>query len=462
MPDTDPDLLFGGPTKRFFVSMLTRDIELADAILDLVDNCIDGAMRTLADSSSGAEPFKGFKAHLTVLPDRFEISDNCGGIPADFIDEAFQLGRPNIKKDGDLPTVGMYGIGMKRAIFKMGKSASVYSNSKDGAFTVHYTDSWLDPENSEWDLPIRRMGTDKGDEGVRIEIPTLRDEISSRFANESFINDLKGSIQDHFGYLMQKGFEVSVNGVDLTPNTLTLHNAAHSNDSGIRSYDYHGSHEDVDIRVTVGFFRPLVQEVEIDQETNAPSGSEVAGISVVCNDRVILLNDRTFKTGWGDAGVPRYHPQFRAIAGLIEFNSNNAEKLPISTTKRDLDAGSDVYYVARKAVTEGLKIFTSFTNRFKGNEEEANRYFSKSARAVVKGGISLAEEHGIRVRGTTARKYVPVLPEPSNKAVRRRISFIKPADEVAAVSQYLFDDSGQKPAIVGAECFERLLNEAKK
>jgi len=33
------------PTKQFFVSMLTRDINLADAILDLLDNCLDGALR---------------------------------------------------------------------------------------------------------------------------------------------------------------------------------------------------------------------------------------------------------------------------------------------------------------------------------------------------------------------------------------------------------------------------------
>ena len=33
------------PTKQFFVSMLTRDISLDDAILDLIDNCLDGALR---------------------------------------------------------------------------------------------------------------------------------------------------------------------------------------------------------------------------------------------------------------------------------------------------------------------------------------------------------------------------------------------------------------------------------
>ena len=35
----------GEPAKEFFVKMLTRDIELPDAILDLLDNCIDGILR---------------------------------------------------------------------------------------------------------------------------------------------------------------------------------------------------------------------------------------------------------------------------------------------------------------------------------------------------------------------------------------------------------------------------------
>ena len=33
------------PVKSFFVTMLTRDISLSDAILDLLDNCVDGILR---------------------------------------------------------------------------------------------------------------------------------------------------------------------------------------------------------------------------------------------------------------------------------------------------------------------------------------------------------------------------------------------------------------------------------
>ena len=39
------DKVDASPVKSFFVQMLTRDIELSDAILDLLDNCIDGILR---------------------------------------------------------------------------------------------------------------------------------------------------------------------------------------------------------------------------------------------------------------------------------------------------------------------------------------------------------------------------------------------------------------------------------
>src|SRR6266700_886710 len=71
------------PHKSFFVSMLTRDIELQDAILDLLDNCIDGVVRTLKGAISGDRPYAGFKASVTMKKDTFEIVDNCGGIPID-------------------------------------------------------------------------------------------------------------------------------------------------------------------------------------------------------------------------------------------------------------------------------------------------------------------------------------------------------------------------------------------
>ena len=50
------------PVKSFFVYMLTRDIRLEDAILDLLDNCVDGILRSKADkapkASKTSEPYR--------------------------------------------------------------------------------------------------------------------------------------------------------------------------------------------------------------------------------------------------------------------------------------------------------------------------------------------------------------------------------------------------------------------
>lgn len=459
----DQPTIYGGPTKRFFVSMLTRDIDLNDAILDLLDNCIDGAMRQKGTDLATEAPFKGFKAELELSKLRFKLSDNCGGIPKDYVDDAFSLGRPNIKKDGDLPTIGMYGIGMKRAIFKIGNSASVQSNSKDGFFEVKYSSTWLDPDNDQWDLPIARENRRDAKDGVSIDVDNVKADIGALFENSSFINDLKSQISEHFGYLMQRGFEIWVNGDILKPKTLVLFSAAHSADADIRPFDFEAEYDGVQIKVTIGLFRSLAKEAEIDAETESPKDKEAAGISVICNDRVIVLGDRTLRTGWGDGTVPRYHPQFRAIAGLIIFYSNNAEKLPISTTKRGLDVGSDVFLMARKAAMEGLKTFTDFTNKWKGMEDDTVRFFDTSKKSDVKTSVALAQTYGSSIRGMgDAKKYVPNLPLPDNKNPRRRVSFVREDQDIKRLSKFLFDDTNQHPSLVGGECFDRLLAEANK
>ncbi|MEP0708849.1 MAG: ATP-binding protein [Parvibaculum sp.] len=454
--------IFGGPTKRFFVSMLPRDIALDDAILDLVDNCVDGAMRKEKRRLNQRRPFEGYYAKLSLSSNGFEIADNCGGIPNDYIEGAFSLGRSDVSKDRDLPTIGMYGIGMKRAVFKIGNEALVQSNSDGGFFEVEYTKTWLNPENQDWELPIRKEQTHKKkDRGVTITITDVRKEVGKSLDSQAFLNRLKDQISEHFGYLIQRGFRIDVNGNTLKPKTLHLKYEKHSKVAAIRPYDLETKVDGVSVKVTVGFFRPLARESEIDEELEGPRDQEAAGVTIVCNDRVVLLADRTMKTGWGDGGVPRYHPQFRAIAALVVFSSSDAEKLPISTTKRDLDVGSDVYLRARKALMEGLKIFTDFTNKWKGMEEETEEWF-QGPKADAKTGVELAVKHGGRIRGESdARRYVPELPLPRKRNPSRRISFIRNESDIIAVSKYLYDEPSQKPSVVGEGCFDRVLKEAK-
>ena len=64
------------PTKQLFVSMLTKDIELDASILDLIDNSVDGAIR----SRGNRKDYSGYYIHVNFDANEFSIKDNCGGI----------------------------------------------------------------------------------------------------------------------------------------------------------------------------------------------------------------------------------------------------------------------------------------------------------------------------------------------------------------------------------------------
>src|SRR5882762_11878465 len=109
----------GHPAKNFFVNMLTRDIDLQDAILDLLDNCVDGAIRTRTREMASKDSLDGYWARITLSERKFTIEDNCGGIPWSLAkNKAFCMGRPG-DTHAKAGTIGVVGIGMKRAIFKM-------------------------------------------------------------------------------------------------------------------------------------------------------------------------------------------------------------------------------------------------------------------------------------------------------------------------------------------------------
>src|SRR5262245_14324304 len=111
------------PTKEFFVRMLTRDITVDDCILDLIDNSVDGAWRSEGSRPMGLSDesdLSKYVIRILAQRERFTISDNCGGMTLDdAINHAFSFGRP-ADQEVDEYSIGVYGIGMKRAVFKLG------------------------------------------------------------------------------------------------------------------------------------------------------------------------------------------------------------------------------------------------------------------------------------------------------------------------------------------------------
>ena len=459
------------PVKSFFVEMLTRDIELGDAILDLLDNCVDGILRQ-RKNSLGEKPYEGFKAEITFDEKSFSISDNCGGIPWNLHTYAFRMGKERKYRRSNLPTVGVYGIGMKRAIFKIGKQCLISTQNKEDCYEVEIEPGWI--ENSRnWEFLVSASSRPDKEDGTTIVIDELNEGIASHFDknNKVFTRELTKKVKTHYAFILDKGFQVKINGNEVKAETtrllLTDINDTGSSDRAIRPYIYQAKYEEVNIFLCVGFIRPIpsLDEVNVEQEKRQFSSKD-AGWTIICNDRAVLYCDRTELTGWGDAGVPKYHTQFIAISGIVEFQSNNPAKLPTTTTKRGVDASSLLYLQVRQRMIEGMQVFTNYTNKWKGKTDESKEHMKAAKRQCTLDELkqefqnlpstSLSKGLG----GTHFKPKLPMpKPEPSSKG---RISYSKDLDDIETVRNHLFGDEEVKPSQVGEECFDQILKEAKQ
>lgn len=459
------------PSKTFFVSMLTRDIELKDAILDLLDNCVDGILRhqQVHPPKNKQKPYEGFWAKITITDKTFSIEDNCGGIPKKIAEEsAFRLGRVDLKQDKDLPTVGMYGIGMKRAIFKMGTKARVTSKHKPYSYYVDILPSWLS-KDEDWELPLTDTQNGLDNEGTRIVVNELHENISRQFVGKNFEKELREDIGRFFAIILMKGFTVFLNNTEVPLSDFRLlFYKDFDLPNQIQPYVYKAKIKDVSIEMVVGFYRELASTNEIEKEEEEEKDkptrkSENAGWTVICNDRVVLYRDKSRLTGWGIRDVPRYHTQFIAISGVVKFTSTNSLSLPLGTTKRNIDTSSDVYEKALDRMMDGLKQFTNFTNKWKGNEEGTSDNFKKMELAEPSEIVKSVKKWS-KVRGSQEdeQKFVPDLPEPPRTTTKKRIAFYKPSSEIETLAEYFFGDPEVAPSEVGERSFDEALSRARK
>jgi len=455
------------PTKQFFVSMLTRDISLEDAILDLVDNCLDGALRIANGSEVNyAQHF----VHIKLSGDSFLIEDNCGGIPQDIAKNyAFKMGRdPDDNRDSTSETIGMYGVGMKRAIFKMGQNATVQSLYGDESFEVPITPDWL--RDKEWNpLPMLPLeaANQFAEPGTRIRVTQLYPGVAKHFDNAAFENGVRTSISEHFTVFLQRGLSITVNDTSVGPVDVKV--LVSEQNDGPAPYVFQDTFDGVAVTIAVGLNTGRGLSSGDDEDVpdfERERSAATAGWTVYCNDRAVIVGDKSRITGWGD-GIPLYHYQFSIITGIIEFKSKRAESLPVTTTKRALDTSSDVWLRSLVKMKEGLRIWISYTNAWKNHPRANQTVYWETARPLDLDETVVAvskRENAVKADGSIEfnpqKRHAVPLP-PTLKPSSRRIVFSRPIEEIKAVSKCLFDVYDEKPGAVGDKCFELVLNKVR-
>lgn len=352
------DLVDAEPTKDLFIEMLVKDITLIPAIEDLVDNSVDGA-RALRAGVTAKNRYDGLEIRIDADKKHFKISDNCGGIPVDIArNYAFRFGRP--KEMPRTPhSVGQFGVGMKRALFKLGTKFSIESTAERSWFKLDVdVTAWR--QRPEWQFVL----TDHRDNepqaavkrGTTIVVPDLHDSVAEQFSLENFKTELVKELEEAHQESLDSGLTITLNGIPLRTRPLTLLQAdelkpvAHSRTIPVKDKG------DVNVRIYVGV---------------AKSDPVAAGWYVFCNGRLIVGADQSAVTGWGDTaekGIPRYHGQFSRFRGFIFFDADDPLLLPWNTMKTGIDTDSPRFRAVRLDMTRLMRPVIDFLNKLDGEK----------------------------------------------------------------------------------------------
>ena len=375
MTDVSATRADASPTKEFFVNMITKDITLEDSILDLIDNSIDAAWQGAGSHAMTLEDetdLSGYKISLFLSRVRFSITDNCDGMTLDdAANHAFSFGR-SASQAHDEFTIGVYGIGMKRAVFKLGRDVLIRSQyTENSGSTLSFAvpinvPEWLKIKGSSWDFDIVE-DDNRETNGVEIIVKDLTLAAKTAFENPAFIENLRRMISRDYSLYLSRGMNIEVNGEPVIEVRVEL---AMSDDySPMRiSYKDLQNGESVSVEMLGGMAAPPPDSNEPDDRFD---GDKRFGWYVACNGRIVMAADKSVVSGWGTPDWPQWHRQYSGFIGIVLFSASNTAALPLTTTKRSVDQTSDLYGHAQLKMRDLSKEWIAYTNKRKQALEEA-------------------------------------------------------------------------------------------
>ena len=425
----DPLKIDASPTKELFIEMLTRDVALVPAIIDLADNCTDGARRLRNEKS-----WDGLFVTVDAHPQTFVITDNCGGMSVEIAREyAFRFGRPSdtSRTKGE---VGRFGVGMKRGLFKLGRHFHIRSTTARTQFDATIdVDKWK--QKTEWEFKFDNEPTEDGkfapeEQGTTITVTRLHPQVHEHFEESGFIEELRRLLTLKLEKSIRKGIAVKVNGVHLKAHVRSLV-ATDALAPAKKTFKLKGpSGGSVEVELWCGLGKP---------ESQATARGE-SGWYVFCNGRMLLEADKTTATGWGtedDETIPAHHTQFNDFRGLAYLEAADAADLPWNTMKTALDTDHPVYRTVRQQMIALARPVIDYFNKRK-KENEAMKDAGEVPRGVLQtlfDGAVVKPVENIKARSVFIVP-TPKAPKASKTATKMRtIPVVQPADKAERVRQ---------------------------
>ncbi len=149
--------------------------------------------------------------------------------------------------------------------------------------------------------------------GTTIAVTTLHPSVAEDFSDGSVVDDLKRELRLRHQESLDRGLILTVNGAPLKASRPSLQRSELLTPI-YRTFAVPTEHGSVDVELFAGTVQAETrrgdgEEIDLGDAENFEDPSE-AGWYLFCNDRLLMVAERSYVTGWGSSAAA-YHPQYR-------------------------------------------------------------------------------------------------------------------------------------------------------
>lgn len=337
-----------------------------ECVFDLIDNSIDAARDRImargafpADQYGLPADYSGYRIDLRFSKDAFEISDDCGGIEeATLTRRAFVVGSTSSHDYG----IGWFGIGLKRALLKLGRTYTISTDTGDFAARLSFAAEDLGQGEGELTADVL---VSSGRAGTTIRIEGLNPGARHEFGG-SWTDGVPKHLSRRYGLYVKKGLAITVEGAEIAPfgpglreeGPVPLNTQHFSLADGMEVYVDSGMHESYRIKGEDDDWR---RDTELTDQY---------GWYFACNDRIIRSAAHDEDIGF----TANWHPEYYGFVGWVRFVSKDAEHLPWDTKKTAIDLSSNVFQQIKGKLQKFADAYrTDQRKARRGGEEEQSK-----------------------------------------------------------------------------------------
>lgn len=356
----DTFLVRQGVDPDYLANILTKDITARESIFELVDNAVDAARDRLLelkdpelDKYGLPNCYEGNWIAIRFGRESVAFLDNCSGIAEEALaDRTFVIGAMSRHPYG----IGRFGIGLKRALFRLGKEYALSTDTGTFAARMKFASTQLERSNSTLVASRHRSS---GRAKTFIHISDLREGVLHEFGTESWIDDLSKSLSRRYGIFIEKGFKIFVNGRCLpsfgpklrNPGPIKVRASNLPATEQVRVFIDSGMHEEYRLKAESDYNKEKILNL-----------TDQFGWYFVCNDRIVEIAKHEPALGW----TSKWHQEYYGFVGWIRFVASDAAHLPWDTKKSLIDPNSAVF----RAISNQLQ---QFAEDYKTDNKKARK-----------------------------------------------------------------------------------------